>query len=243
MYAGMPLKGLLVFAIFLNVLFYACLDPMKVGGDRYNSLSPEEISALAMGLNGIILFLVGIAMLSPQEKLKVWYRRFAVREERYLAEYGPPWPWLMPAAVMAYVLLVAEAAGFERGGSLRDWRLGTAGVQLFVVLVFITRDVLFLQWCNLTRMKRSVVKGFLYICLYYMAAGILAAVVGGVTHRDLLLGILTPFDVFSARIVAPRAAPSIYIGIVLQIAVVLFLLKAISTRLRRPAIIPAASAA
>ena len=36
--------------------------------------------------------------------------------------------------------------------------LQTAALQLLVVLVFVTRDVLFLQWCMLTRLRQPVVK-------------------------------------------------------------------------------------
>ncbi len=232
------------FAVFLNLLFYAFLDPKRVGVGTYEGLSPAEVSALAMALNGVVLFLIGTASLSPQEKLKIWYRKYAAREEAYFAEHGLPWPWLVPAAVMAYALLAAEAAGSRPAKNLGEWQLGAAGLQLLVVLVFVTRDVLFLQWCNLTRMKGPVVKGFLYLLLYYTSVGILGAVVEGVFSKgQYVLGVLGPFYVFAAPAVTPRSSPEIYVGIALQAGAVFLLLNAISNRLRRPAIVPAASAA
>ncbi len=233
------------FAAFLNLLLYGFLDPSRVASKGgYETISPVDVSVVAVVLNAIILFLVGIAMLTPPEKLKVWWRRHAAREEPYFSEYGLPWPWLVVAAVIAYALLAAEAAGLGRASSLREWQLGTAGLQLFVFLVFTARDILFLQWCNLTRMKRPVVKGVLYLLLYYTAVGIVAAVVSGrIAASRWIMGVLTPWNVFAPGEVAPRAAPQIYVGLALQIAVIFFLLNAISTRLRRPALVPAASLA
>lgn len=231
------------FAAFLNLLFYAFLDPQRVGSNL--GIRPQEVSYLAVGLNAFILFVIGIAMLTPAEKLKVWWRKREVGEEDYLSESGLPWPWLIPAAAIAYAFLAAEATGLRGTIPFEQWSLGTAAIQLLVFLAFITRDVLFLQWCNLTRMKRPVVKGFLYLWLYYTAAGILAAVVSiaSSSRGRFLLGLLTPYDVYNAEGIRPGVAPGIYAGLVLQIAVIGFLLHRLTIRLQRPATVAAASAA
>ncbi len=233
------------FAAFLNVLFYALLDPKQVGGKPGSgTLTPQGVAEFVVVVNAIILYMVGLATLTPHEKLKVWWRKHAAREEPYLSEYGLPWPWLVPAAVIAYGLLVAEAAGFEKNIALSEWKLGTAAVQFVVFLIFTARDVLFLQWCALTRMKRPLVKGFLYLCLYYLAVGVVALVVATVKDDWIgYVGGLTAVFAFNERGVAPRAAPGIYVGLALQIPILYALLKAISGRLRRPATLPGPSSA
>lgn len=51
-------------------------------------------------------------------------------------------------------------------------------IEFLVVLVFITHDITFIQWCRLTRMRAPVLKGVLFLGLYYLAAIVLATAVG-----------------------------------------------------------------
>lgn len=240
------------FAAFLNVLFYAFLNPTKITitGINFNGryLTPEDVSTHAISVNGLVLFIIGIAMLSPQEKLKVWWRRHAADESPYLSEAGPPWPWLIPAAVIAYALLVAEALGLQGSIAVELWHLRLAALQLLVCLVFVTGDILFLQWIILTGMKRPVTKGILYLVLYYTAAGIFVGVLsnGAPQASSFLLGFLTPFSVFNTEATMLGAAQAvvwsgIYAGLVVQVGVILLLLRLLSARLSKPAIVPVLS--
>lgn len=153
------------FAAFLNVLFYALLEPgyLSSTAGGVPVLTPRDLSKIAVVFNAVIFLMIGLATLTPHEKLKAWWRRRAAREEPYFSEYGLPWPWLVPSAVIAYGLLAGEAFGLRRVVPIHRWQLGAAAVQLLVFLLFTMRDILFLQWCALTRMKRPLVKGFLYL--------------------------------------------------------------------------------
>ena len=185
------------FAAFINFLFYAFLDSqMMLPRGPYNSwISPAQFSMVAVGLNALIFFVIGVAMLSPREKLRVWWRKHAAGEETYLSESGPPWPWLIPAAVLAYLMLAAEALSLYRLFPVAQWHLGAAALAFLVFLVFTARDILFLQWAILTRMKRPIVKGFLYLWLYYTAAGIVASVlsIAGPAGGRFVSEVLTPY--------------------------------------------------
>lgn len=233
------------FATFLNVLFYAFLDlGLTPSKERFAEIRPAEVSTFAVGLNAVILFVVGLAMLTPHEKLKVWWRRRAAKEEPYLSDNGLPWPWMALAAVVAYLLLVTQAAALRDRIPLAQWELGAAAIRLLVFLIFTTRDILFLQWCALTRMKRPVVKGVLYLWLYYAAAGIIAGFFGLVSTAlsRLVLGLFSPYVVFNPEGIGPMVAPGIYAGMALQMGVIFLLLHAISGRLERPAALSAAPA-
>ena len=235
------------FGAFLNVLFYAFLDPKQLGANMgAGHLYPGIVASLAMGLNGLILFAVGLATLTPHERLKVWWRRRSAGEERYFSESGLPWPWLVATGLVAYALLFAEAAGLRGAIPLDRWHLGFAALELLTVLIFTTRDILFLQWCDLTRMKRPLVKGFLFLCLYYVSVGIIGGVasIGSDARASLIFQLFTPFGVFSSEVAAALGArPGLYIGMGLQLLIILGILKAISDRLRRPAPAAVASAA
>jgi hypothetical protein len=234
------------FAAFLNVLFYAFLDPRRLTTQPvFGGIPPDQVSRLAVGMNALVLFLVGLAMVAPREKLKIWQRRRLAGEEGYFSGDGLPWPWLVLAAAMAYALLAAEVLGMEHAIPFSQWRLGAAAIQMLAFLIFITRDILFLQWCNLTRMKRPLIKGFLYLWLYYVAVGVLAFVVTTISQSagEVVQGVLSPYGAFSEGSVAPSAVPGVYIGMVLQVGIIFLLLSAIAHRLRRTTVIPAASAA
>ena len=234
------------FVAFLNVLYYAFLNPNSLAQQPFastGSISPREVSNAAILLNATVLILVGVATLTPQERLKVWWRRRLAGQEKYFSPNGLPWPYLAVGAAIAYAMLVAEAAGLRSAAPLNTWRLGSTAIQMLVFLVFITRDVLFLQWCNLTRLKRPVFKGFLYLCLYYIATGIIGLVVGTVSNpaSEFIFGLTMPFAALSWKSLVPRELPGLYVGLVLQVVVVVLLLQLISRRLSRPVSVPAAS--
>lgn len=83
-------------------------------------------------------------------------------------------------------------------------RLEDAGLELGILFVFVRRDVLFLDGCNLRRMKRPVIE------------------------------LATPGDTFRSEGFAIRETPSLPIGIVLQVAVCLATSNVILGRIRRP---------
>ena len=233
------------FAAFLNILFYAFLDPSRLTGKGDNTVRPEDMVGIATALNGCILFLVGLATLTPHEKLKAWWRRRCARQEGYFSESGLPWPWLVAAALVAYALLAAEALGMRGAITLDRWHLGTAALQLLVLLIFATRDILFLQWCNLTGMKRPLVKGFLYLCLYYIAVSIFAGVasIGASSTGTFVFQLFTPWGSFLAEGRALTGMPGVWAGLGLQLFLIMVVLRAIAGRLQRPATIPAGAAA
>jgi hypothetical protein len=233
------------FAAFLNVLFYAFLDPNLLTGKGHNTARPEEIATLLVALNGSILFLVGLATLTPHEQLKAWWRRRRAREEGYFSESGLPWPWLVASALVAYGLLLAEALGLRSAITLDRWHLGTAAIQLTVLLVFTARDILFLQWCALTAMKRPLVKGFLYLCLYYIAVTIFSGVASAYHSSAgvFIMQLLTPWGAFIGQDRALTAQAGVWVGIGLQLLLIVMVLKVVTLRLERPATIRAEVAA
>jgi hypothetical protein len=231
--------------VYCNLLFYAMLNPESLQArPAWRSLTPTEISKLAVAFNLPILFLVGLATLTPYEKLKVWWRKRAAGEGSYFSPQGLPWPWLLPTAVLAYAFLLAEATGLRALAPLHQWPLGSAAIQLLIILVFTTRDILFLQWCNLTRMKKPILKGILFLFLYGFAVGITGVLVRVVrpSAEGFVLG-MTPYYALTLRDLSWHAAAGVYMGLAIQVPIIALLLHVISGRLSRPALVPAVSAA
>ena len=115
---------------FWNLLFYAFLDthalqlhpvPVHIYHAYYFA---SEIALFAVAWNALFLFLIGVAALSPHEKLKIWWRKWKAGEGSYFSSDGLPWPWLVLAAIIGYAMLAAEALGLRSAVPLGEWAWG-----------------------------------------------------------------------------------------------------------------------
>jgi hypothetical protein len=224
-------------AAFLNFLIYALLSPIHTMGleGRVGWFNDgKSVALFAVAMNGLFLFLMGVATLTPQERLKVWRR--TAHKSGLFADDGLPWPWLGMSAVVAYALMVWGLLAWNHTLPLESFTLQASAIRLLLVLVFVTRDVLFLQWCMLTRLRQPVVKGVLFLALYYMAAAVLTGLAAVTSEQAarFMLALLTPVQVFDPEI-RGLAFPGItYAGFLLQIGVIGVILMAINSRLLRP---------
>jgi hypothetical protein len=234
-------------AAFLNFLIYALLRPSvtqdidhHVRGWFHNS---GDVAFFAVAINGLILFLMGLATLTPEERLKVWRRKRATGESKLFADDGLPWPWLAISAVVAYALMVWGLLAWDHAMPLEMSTMQMAAVRLLIVLVFVMRDVLFLQWCMLTRLRQPVVKGVLFLCLYYGAATVLAGL-AGVSSRNAagtVLALLTPVEVFNTETTGLAFSAATYGGLIMQVIAISAVIVAVDSRLKRPMRVGAAA--
>jgi ABC-type transport system involved in multi-copper enzyme maturation permease subunit len=219
---------------FLNFLAYGLFDP-----GRASNLTMSQLATLMVGLNTLILALMGLATLTPHERLKVWWRRNHSKQVGIFAEDGLSWPWLAISALIAYGLMIWGLSAWK-------WALGydpkafqSGAIQLLAILIFITRDVLFVQWCTLTRMRAPVLKGILFLGLYYIAATVITIVLNVGSYETSLqfANIVTPGGVFN-RFQGFHFPVTVFVGMAVQLAVIMFLLMVINRRLARPATVP-----
>jgi hypothetical protein len=232
-------------AAFLNFLIYALLRPGLDSATLSGALSDgppswftdgEAVATFAVAMNGLILFLMGLATLTPHERLNVWRRKRASGEAAAFEDDGLSWPWLGISAIVAYALLVWGLLAWDHTLPLEVGTLKTAAVRLLVVLVFVTRDVLFLQWCMLTRLRQPVVKGVLYLGLYYAAAAVLIvlATVSSPNAGQWMTALLTPVQSFASHVQGLAFSMETYVGLAVQMMAISAVLVAINSRLQRP---------
>lgn len=224
-------------AAFLNFLIYALLSPIHTIGfeGRVGWFDDgKSVALFAVAVNGLFLFLMGLATLTPQERLKVWRR--TANKSALFADDGLPWPWLGMSAVVAYAFMVWGLLAWNHTLPLESTTLQASAIRLLLVLVFVTRDVLFLQWCMLTRLRQPVVKGVLFLALYYMAAAVITglAAVSSEHAARFVLALLTPVQVFDPEIKGLAFPGMTYAGLLLQIGVIGIVVMAINHRLLRP---------
>jgi hypothetical protein len=151
--------------LFLNGLLLAFWQPGS--GDEIEGISRFEQGIYSLNL--MTLYIVGVIMLTPQERLRVWWQEWSVGRASYLDEDGLPWPWIMVTAVctmgVAYLGVQFSHEDVISNGLM---------LPLGVIAAFVMRDVLFLQWCVGREFKRPIFTGLLYLGLYYFIAGVLS---------------------------------------------------------------------
>jgi ABC-type transport system involved in multi-copper enzyme maturation permease subunit len=213
-------------AAFLNFMSYAFYVP-------HYWTTWDPFVKFMVAENGFILFAMGLAMLTSSERLRVWWRTRGTMRWALFSEDGPQWPWLALSAVLANGLLVGGLFAWKSDLGFGSVALTVGLVEFMVVLVFITRDITFIQWCRLTRMRAPVLKGVLFLGLYYVAAIVLATTVGihSATHGEEVYSLLTPAGAFQA-LPFNYFSPELYLGIGIQVAMTVLLEMAIMAKLR-----------
>ena len=213
-------------AAFLSFMSYALYVPRS-----WTTWDPFVQTMVAE--NGLILFAMGLAMLTSPERLRVWWRTRGAWSSALFAEDGPQWPWLVLSAVVGYGLLVFGLFAWKNSLGFEPRALMTGLAELVVVLVFIIRDITFIQWCRLTRMRAPLVKGVLFLGLYYVATIVLATTVGvgSDAHGKDVFALLTPAGAFQT-LPLHLFSPELYLGIGIQLALIVLLEMAILAKVR-----------
>jgi len=226
-------------AAFLNFVFYALFRPGTT------LLKADTLATFMVGVNGFILFAIGLASLTPLERLKVWWRGRIEGVGGIFSEDGLPWPWLVLSAVVAYALMVWGLLAWRYGLDFHPGVLRTAALQLLGITVFVTRDILFVQWCTLTRFRQPVLKAFLFLCLYYGSALVIVGIcsIWGDPAAANAMSLLTPAGMLDTRFEWGGFSSAIYVygGLAMQAGVIGMILLAISHKLGRPTLVAAVS--
>lgn len=231
-------------AAYLNFLIYALLKPVPMEGRTIAGVfnDAKSVALFAVAMNGVFLFLMGLATLTPQERLKVWQRKRASGQSALFADDGLPWPWLGISAVVAYALMIWGLLAWNSALPLEMTTLQSAAIRLLLVLVFVMRDVLFLQWCMLTRLRQPVVKGVLFLGLYYAGAAVIIGLATVSSNAGYwMTALLTPARALDPHTVGFTTSPETYVGLLLQMGMIGVMLSAITTRLQRPMQAPASA--
>jgi len=217
-------------AAFLNFTLYALFVPRTL-------TTWDSFTKLMVGINGFILFAMGLAMLTSSEKLRVWWRTRNATRWALFAEDGPQWPWLVLSAAVGYGLLVWGLFAWKNELGFESAALKAGLVEFAVVVVFVTRDITFIQWCRMTRMRAPVLKGVLFAGLYYVAAVVLTIVCGvySYTLGRYFSSLLTPVGAFEPGPPNLHFPAAVFVGMGIQLGLIVLLEIAIMGRLR-PAI-------
>jgi len=222
---------------FLNFVLYALFNPVHARG-----MSGVDFALFMVAINGLIFFFLGLTMLNSPERLDV----APITSLRALfSDHGLQWPWLFLSGLVSYLLLVWGLFAWENVLGFSAQVLERAAISMLIVLLFATGDVLFIQWCKLTRLRAPLLKGMLFLCLYYASAGVIYGVMDVSSDRGASAGatavsnVLTPAAAFNSG--GGLLPASALVGIVLQLMWIAIITSAIRARVRRTVLVPAAA--
>jgi hypothetical protein len=219
-------KQALAFSVYMNLLLVGFFNPPALLHSRPLF---EDAITIFLSLNTLAFYVIGLVTLTSAERLKSWYREYKLGHQNYFSNSGLPWPWILIAGFIAYdgfaamTLLASDSRSPNTG-------FGTAAFAVLLLLAFAIRDVLFLQWCMLTKMKNAVGKGVGLLWLYYIAVVLLSSVFG---HRGYMhdippgLAIFTPVAAFDQS----KFYGNAILGLALQCALIAVFLVLINERL------------
>ncbi|HJT68773.1 MAG TPA: ABC transporter permease [Terriglobales bacterium] len=220
---------------FLNFVLYATFNPSR--NDVF--AGSTDFVAFIVAMNGLFLFFLGLTMLGTSERLQT---ENLSQTSSLLSVGGLQWPWLLISGTVSYLLLIWGLFAWKGSFEFDRHVVATSALRFLVVLAFANSNVLFIQWCKLTRMRAPLLKGVLYLFLYYGAAGVICGVMS-VGSNAAAIGtamVLTPFAAFQTDHVLLSA--STMFGIALQLTAIGFLISAVRGRVRQPQLAQAAAA-
>jgi hypothetical protein len=228
------------FAIFFSLLLSALAYPwfpvpnsVARSADTYSLYTRYAARLFVQSIvwtNAAVLLVVGLATLTPPERLRIWRRDLSAGRASLFAENSLPWPWIVTSAIVCYGFLILDVFLWHTrlAGSFSSFAI--LALQSGVLCLFVARDILFIQWCKLTKMKAPVVKGFLWLGLYYALMTVTMVVIGGVSEGGSLAfsNLVTPFGLFN---VDYSNSTSVAVGAAIQLFEVALLVWIILNRL------------
>lgn len=191
--------GLLLFVNFLFVGFY-----------RWEGKPPLDSQAMLLAINVGLLFVLGLALILNRDQA-----RRQMRRSGEMAPDGLASAWPAPYILIGIAVIGLLGSGMYASNPVKGaWNWPLALFRILFLGLWISRDVLYLQWVNLTRIKRPLMMGFVYLLVFYMCSTILLAVFSR-PGNHWLAGALLPATVLELNLDAWRGSAPAWVVILL----------------------------
>jgi len=132
-------------------------------------MPPLDVQSELLALNIGLFFIFGFILLRNRNRMR--RRLHSIEAAPVALESIWPAPYIFLGAILvgAAMILVIQ---WKRDPSL-EWSLTVAIFRVIYFAVWISCDLLFLQWMNLRRGRHPLPLGVLYLIVYYVCAGLL----------------------------------------------------------------------
>lgn len=173
-----PEQGLL-FSLYLNLVLLAFIrwSIPQVHYTRafgtyftYEPPAPGTTETLFLMMALVILALFGLTLLRNRDQTRRHIRELGARAAGWWAAAWPA-PYMMASSLLAGIAIVAmiQRKLLPQAG----WDLKSGLLTAVFYSVWVVRDVVYLQWMNLRRVRRPMMEAILYMVVFYACASAL----------------------------------------------------------------------
>ena len=211
-------------AVFLNLLLASFFETRWA--------TPLDAQSVFLVFNIVILSLLGIALLRTRERMRSLVRGARNRVPVSLAAIWPA-PFLGLAAVLAGLLIVGCLHYAHTPGSA--WSPEFALLRSLFFVIWILRDIQFLQFMDLRPSKHPLAMAFLYLSIYYVCVSFFLTAAGSfrTPQGTPITSIFLPTPVFVLDAKAWALAPDVWtIGFAVQLILLALFFYLQSERIR-----------
>jgi hypothetical protein len=185
--------GLLVYVNVLMLGFYRWGSGAIFSG---NNLEAVQTQSFFLATNLALFLVLGLSLLRNRDRMRRRLRELGDAASNWFAAL-----WPLPY-VLAGMLLVGFAAVSmiqARHSPKAEWDFALACFRMLFIALWLARDLLYLQWINLTRTKRPLTMGFLYLAVFYVCTSILFSALNlyDTPRGQVITACLSPVKVFS----------------------------------------------
>ncbi|HVA16410.1 MAG TPA: hypothetical protein VMV59_01725, partial [Candidatus Dormibacteraeota bacterium] len=166
------------------------------------SMPPFDVQSMLLTINIVLFSIFGFVLLRNRSRM---------RRRLHSIEAGPialesiwPAPYIFLGAILvgAAMIIVIQ---WKRDPSL-EWSLTVAIFRVIYFAVWISCDLLFLQWMNLRRGRHPLPLGVLYLIVYYVCAGLVAGALHLTQNPFTAIFLPTPLFVLNSALWTTHAA-------------------------------------
>ncbi|HVA16521.1 MAG TPA: hypothetical protein VMV59_02285 [Candidatus Dormibacteraeota bacterium] len=174
LYTPTQALGFLFYLNFILIAFcrFSAMIVSGTGGKvptaQMVPIPPLEVQSTLITINILLFFIFGFILLRNRNRMR--RRLHGIEAAPVALESIWPAPYIFLGAILvgAAMILVIQ---WKRDPSL-EWSLTVAIFRVIYFAVWISCDLLFLQWMNLRRGRHPLPLGVLYLIVYYICAGL-----------------------------------------------------------------------
>ncbi|MBI3662731.1 MAG: hypothetical protein HY234_06750 [Acidobacteria bacterium] len=133
-------------------------------------MAPNEAQGMFLGLNLSLFLVLGLTLFRNRDRIRRRLRELGDAASGWLAAIWPA-PYVLAGMLLAGLAAVGMIQ-WKRDPKA-EWDLVLAIFRLGIVALWVVRDLLYLQWMNLTRIRRPLTMGFVYLIVFYASTSIL----------------------------------------------------------------------
>lgn len=153
----------------------AYMNLVLIGFFQWRGFIGHDAHRLITFLNLSLFFGLGLTVMRNRDRLRRRLSELGQRASGWLAAF---WPATYVLGGFLAIGLALLALIDRRFAGSEQWSLGAGVVSLALACFWLARDVMFIQWMILTRVRRPLLMSMLYLTVYYTCMGVLLGALG-----------------------------------------------------------------